>query len=643
MKKLKYLLLLFAMCITTRVYAQEINISDVPASTYIIGKYMFTRSGSAEYNGRLTTQHIMKASQSIEGSMLDDMLIYYKNARSEWVNALTDEKIVMNGKITIENIDMEEAYYGVETEFIGFDSLKAKYLVMFEPGTDQSLEVYVSDRKDGEYTLYKDIDSSEIINDRESSTSRFTIDFPENSTIFFKIKTYRTLSDDSKEYLYSSSAYKLDTENFELDTPIISAIRNGINGDNQEYLVTIEGDAVTKTYVYAADSIDGEYTLLTETIDRVDPYKGGTAEFRLLLPKNVTKYIKIKQTLTDGDGQEVDGEFSNIIKLDSTLPEAISANFEFVDFESGSFNVNYLVTLVPQIKTGQSLEVYTSDREDGEYTLYKTVDNSEITNNSDNSMSNFNISFFENSTIYVKFKTYETKKWGKIYYYTSNVYKLETEKYAYYTPTITATRNGIDEGNKKYLINIADGLATKTYVYASDSIDGEYTLLTTISDYIDFGSFDRFMLSLPKDDIKYIKVKQMVHDGGHDIETPFSNIIKLDDTLIEYTNVSFGFVRNNDGASEYLFTINPSRAMSFEVYAADSENGTFELYKDIKDEEIISGGSNERVQFRLSVLDADINKYYKIKCYYIQNMGDSGISYKHYLYYTDAFMLDSNN
>lgn len=52
-----------------------------PRLTYIIGTHEFTPYGE------MTTQKIMLAAQTIPDGELDDMIIYYKNSRGQWVNA----------------------------------------------------------------------------------------------------------------------------------------------------------------------------------------------------------------------------------------------------------------------------------------------------------------------------------------------------------------------------------------------------------------------------------------------------------------------------------------------------------------------------------------------------------------------------
>ena len=104
-KKLSYfliLLLLVGIGKINNIAANEINTSDISNSTYIIGKHMFTRETNNEYNGKLSTNYIMLAAKTITSDNLEDMIIYYKNARGTWINALTSEAIDAPEKFDIE-------------------------------------------------------------------------------------------------------------------------------------------------------------------------------------------------------------------------------------------------------------------------------------------------------------------------------------------------------------------------------------------------------------------------------------------------------------------------------------------------------------------------------------------------------------
>ena len=87
--------------------------SEIGNSTYIIGDHLFTRNpvDTSKYEGVLTTEYIMLASKSIASDNKEDMVIYYKNARGNWINAITDETISeLPSNFKISYIDMVADY-----------------------------------------------------------------------------------------------------------------------------------------------------------------------------------------------------------------------------------------------------------------------------------------------------------------------------------------------------------------------------------------------------------------------------------------------------------------------------------------------------------------------------------------------------
>ena len=109
MKKI-VLVISFVLCIFTiqNVEAKTIKISEISPSTYIVGKYMYTRntSSSTGYDGKLTTERIMLGARTILGNNLDDMTIYYKTGSGNWIDALTGKKINVPDTFEIETTDL---------------------------------------------------------------------------------------------------------------------------------------------------------------------------------------------------------------------------------------------------------------------------------------------------------------------------------------------------------------------------------------------------------------------------------------------------------------------------------------------------------------------------------------------------------
>ena len=91
------------------------DIEAISGDVYIIGNHMFTRAGSDEYDGRLTTQYIMLASKSIESNNKDDMIIYAKTLFGDWKNAINNNALTPKSEYKINYIDMipNYAYNGI--------------------------------------------------------------------------------------------------------------------------------------------------------------------------------------------------------------------------------------------------------------------------------------------------------------------------------------------------------------------------------------------------------------------------------------------------------------------------------------------------------------------------------------------------
>ena len=94
MKKKILIIICFVFILTcVNVKASMVEPSEIDNNSYVIGTHLFTREKNDDYKGQLTTKLIMLASVTIDSEELSDMIIYYKNPRGEWTDALTGEKI----------------------------------------------------------------------------------------------------------------------------------------------------------------------------------------------------------------------------------------------------------------------------------------------------------------------------------------------------------------------------------------------------------------------------------------------------------------------------------------------------------------------------------------------------------------------
>ena len=105
-KKLLIVPILLFLLLCINVKAKTFLPDEVDPNTYIVGTHMFTGEGSDIYDGTFTTEWIMYASRSIESDNYEDMIIYRRQARGNWVNAISGAAITPpNEGFEIEFID----------------------------------------------------------------------------------------------------------------------------------------------------------------------------------------------------------------------------------------------------------------------------------------------------------------------------------------------------------------------------------------------------------------------------------------------------------------------------------------------------------------------------------------------------------
>lgn len=159
LKKVKALLFGFiltvAFCfVNSNVYAKTMTPDEIQGPAYVIGSHVFTRevNENTAYEGRLTTNFIMLASQTIKSSDLDSMIIYYKTASGMWINGLTGSTIDApeSFEINYTNLQLEEENSTVSAPKTPIISLHNSPLNIDEE-TDMmyyQLDIYIDDIDD---------------------------------------------------------------------------------------------------------------------------------------------------------------------------------------------------------------------------------------------------------------------------------------------------------------------------------------------------------------------------------------------------------------------------------------------------------------------------------------------------------------
>ena len=195
------MLLMIVHDIKADINSHMINVSkdEVDNSVYIIGNYMFTRDSSNIYNGQLTTKRIMLAARTIDGNTEDDMIIYYKNSRGNWIDALTGNSINPPNEFQIINTNLVDVL-STPTLLLTSASVDStddehpviwtftmkilqqvengpRYTINYPDGNNiyynyyfdglYSIEVYASNINDNSYTLIKTLSLDDYNNEYE--------------------------------------------------------------------------------------------------------------------------------------------------------------------------------------------------------------------------------------------------------------------------------------------------------------------------------------------------------------------------------------------------------------------------------------------------------------------------------------------
>ena len=153
-KIISLLLVLSAFLITSGVSAKEMSKDDIKPGTYMIGTHLFTRKTVGDYNGTLTVRYIMLAARTINSTNINDMIIYLKNSRGKWVNAVTNEEVTVPDKVDIyyEN-SVEEFLPEIKLEsLLSIESGQWNFAPSFDMETSMSEKEY-------EFELYEKTNS----------------------------------------------------------------------------------------------------------------------------------------------------------------------------------------------------------------------------------------------------------------------------------------------------------------------------------------------------------------------------------------------------------------------------------------------------------------------------------------------------
>lgn len=351
MKKIvKYLFLFVGFFVigTIGVNAKTVNTDGIATSTYVIGKHMFTRNTNENYNGQLTTQLIMMASKTIDGNTMSDMIIYYKNARGNWVDALTGNSVNISKTIEINYIDTKEALetpileayigYGGDENGTAFHSI----LSISDLGTADGMEIYYSTSEDGEYKLLDTV---------EDTTYDHMV--KDGYHYYYKVRLYRN-NGKSKDYSDYSNIVDCD---YSFDKPdVVFGCGGTADGDfGYALVVKAEPDTVDGFEIYYSEELNGPYELLDIVSDLFTGY-----------PLSDEGYYKVR-VYKDYDGERVYSDFSDIVNYPLDIEEEVSFAYYFEDHGIDEQGNRIMNIVLEDWGEASGMEVYYSNAEDGEY------------------------------------------------------------------------------------------------------------------------------------------------------------------------------------------------------------------------------------------------------------------------------------
>ena len=287
--------------------AKTINKDDVPNSSYIIGKYMFTRNINDDYNGRLTTKLIMLASKTIEGNSIDDMIIYYKTASGKWIDGLDGQVISNIDTFEIKYIDMQivlevptltEDGVGGTTEEICIDYKVSN--IDFSDG----IEVYKS--TDGEnYTLEKNLTKSEL-SGRENKINTVAYIGEHN---YYKVRAYKEVN--------GKKVYSEYSEVVEVTGPTLSAptlTEDGVGGDTEEIGIDYKVSNIDfSDGIEVYKSTDGENYTLEKVLTKSE-LSGRENKINTLAYMGEHNYYKVR-AYKEVNGKKVYSEYSEVVEI----------------------------------------------------------------------------------------------------------------------------------------------------------------------------------------------------------------------------------------------------------------------------------------------------------------------------------------
>ena len=581
---------IFTFANINNLNAGEIDTNDISNSTYIIGKSMFTRETTNNYKGYLTTDVIMLAAKTIDSNNLEDMIIYYKNARGLWFNALTNELVDVPTTFEI-NYKNNDVYLDTPTLSNPLGTID-KPILRFDYEGAYSKEG-ATDLING-YELYELIANKlQLIETKEGILNK-EISLSIGTTKSYKVRVYAINAKGEK--IYSDySDYLTLTNSIAAPNMFVYIENNKIN---------IGGEAIgamSGNEVY--EKVGNTYNVIhTDNIHQ-------NFQTSVDLVGNYGKTYAARTYILDSDGNKVYSDYSEV-KAEMSYPTITTAG------ASGSDESQGMLLCINSITEATGIEVYSSTSEDGEYTLYKTIKKEDISSNN-----TFEVSASSGQHLYYKVRKYIAIDENT--YYVSEFSNVLNVNNFLSTPVLNVTGEGESEGVKSIILTI-DNLdyTSGIEVYSSTSANAEYTLLNTITK--EEWESHPYTVSAQKGEHLYFKVRKYAISDGTTYYSEFSNFVELVNKVSTPT------------LSNPLGTIDKP-ILRFDYEGAYSEEGAtdlidgYELYKVIDNAPNLVE-TNEGILNKEVTIEKGVTEIYTLRVYALNSRGEKVYSdYSNYL------------
>lgn len=364
------------------VNAKTMAPTEIENRSYVIGKYVFTRNTNDNYNGILTTKLIMKASKTIAEE--DEEIIYYKNPKGEWVDALSEAKVTPPTTFDVNYVDMEVSSPSLKD--ITLSNLSVDYneegnatvswlenghIAFSENPTTNAkygTVYYMSENEDGPYEKI----STNIIDD-SSPQKRYGgyVDFGKH--YFFKA---RNEYEDDQANLYGNFSNILEYNNAELVSDCVLNITKN-PASNNKYDITLSNYTQTNatSFELLRFNENGNYeTIYTFNKDTETHYEDTLDEAEDYYYK-----IKLVNDSTDPISEKILDTVYEVNVPMNSIPQmefdSQNNTIEVTEHSSKFLTNNYKVYLYYKTPTMQKYEFLKSGSLDSNYKLsYDNID-----------------------------------------------------------------------------------------------------------------------------------------------------------------------------------------------------------------------------------------------------------------------------